>query len=223
MPSIEQIIEDEVRRAAKRVLKEIVQTWVEDEATGIVKKLADSSVTPYLSIFTDQKNIIKSLQEQLEVMRHQDAPIRTKRTRRKVKEEEPMTKSEILKFSSPFQTPSEYEPPEDEPEKKAGESDKENKKTGVPELPCQIPENRHKQPCLNKARIQGIRLKRGLSISQLSILMGVPEFTIKMWEEGTRKPEVYQKVQLAGLRDMKKAVYHALLRKYNIDPENPEK
>ena len=218
MPSIEEIIEGEVHRIAKKVMRSIVEEWIENDADGIVRSLAEKHIKPFVSIFTDQKHIIEAMQDQIEVLKHPDTAQPIKKRRNKGKDA-PIKHSDILKITKDDGRNQDEMPPitgEPEPPQIVPTA-------AASELPTDVNPNKHKRPCLNKERIRNIRLKRGLTEDQMASLLGVPSFTVNMWEEGIKKPELFQKTQIAALRDMKKALYHALLRKYNITLELPEK
>lgn len=218
MPSIEEIIEGEIHRIAKKVMRTIAEEWLEKEADEKVRALAEKHIKPFISIFSDQKHIIQAMQEQMEMLKHPDAVVPKKRTRGKGKDTQ-IKRADILKITKDDERSHDEMPPDT----KEPEIPKIVPSQAASELPTDVNPNFHKRPCFNKERIRNIRIKRGLTEGQLALLLGVPDFTIKLWEDGIRKPEPYQKTQLAALRDMKKALYHALLRKYNIVLELPEK
>lgn len=218
MPSIEEIIEGEIHRIAKKVMRTIAEEWLEKEADEKVRSLAEKHIKPFISIFSDQKHIIQAMQEQMEMLKHPDAVATVKHQRSKGKDV-PIKKADILKMAQDDERNHDEMPPDTEEPENA----KIVPQPAASELPTDVNPNYHRRPCFNKERIRNIRLKRGLTEAQLALLLGVPDFTIKLWEDGIRKPEPYQKTQLAALRDMKRALYHALLRKYNITLELPEK
>jgi len=199
MPSIDQIIQDEIARNAKCEIRAAVAEWLKQEASDAVVSQVKTAIQPFLVMMNDQRKVIEALKAQLEVA---SQPL-AKTVHRQAK---PEPQLESILFPGKMDATSRLETPVAAP-------------VALPQgrrrgRPCKIDpvaaatEPRpdgwcfRNEPRLSKERIIRVREKLGITQLQLAALLGVDAFAIQNWEAGKTAPTKDQKRQIAFIRDL---------------------
>ena len=199
MPSIDQIIQDEIGRIAKREIKNAVGDWLRDEISDTITEHVKTAIQPFLVAMNDQRKVIEALRAQLDVASQpsvKKVPVQPAQNGKK-----PPSSPTKPEFSFPLQ---------DGTKKKAASKASRGKSKIIdPAEVANAPRPKewyHKnEPRLPKERIVKVREKLGITQVQLAKLVGVDAFTIQNWESGRTVPSVEQKRQIAYIRDLNRS------------------
>ena len=197
MPTIDQIIQDEIARNVKREIRAAVREWLQNEASEAVAGQVKVAIQPFLVMMNDQRKVIEALQAQLEVSSHS-------LSRRPVPQPNKQSAKKVILFTS---------------------DSKELKNSS--ELATATPRTEDKsyrnEPRLPKERIIRVREKLGVTQLQMGTLLGVDAFVIQNWETGKTTPSIEQKRQIAFIRDLNLTERHRLFRAKKIRWRNGTK
>ena len=209
MPSIDQIIQDEIARNAKREIRNAVTEWLQHEASEAVVEQVKTAIQPFLVMMNDQRKVIEALRAQLEVASQplsRSVPGAPRKNARDA----------AIQFQADQMPPTSQELPN--PAAREGISGESSSSQPVatrrktkgnkndPALAASTPRPEgwcfRNEPRLSKERIVRVREKLGISQIQLGMLLGVDTFVIQNWEAGKTAPTIDQKRQIAFIRDL---------------------
>jgi len=217
MPSIDQIIQDEITRNAKREIRVAVTEWLQHEASEAVVAQVKTAIQPFLVMMNDQRKVIEALRAQLDVA---SQPIAKELRQRSNAAAE--SKNVIL-FPSNLGTSLDHGMPQTaapnaEPGIQIRHRGRRCKYDPVAAATAPRPDgwSPRNEPRLSKERIVRVREKLGITQVQLGMLLGVDAFAIQNWEEGKTAPSIDQKRQIAFIRDLSRAKRRKLFIAKNI-------
>lgn len=199
MPSIDQIIQDEIGRIAKREIKNAVGDWLRDEISDAITEHVKTAIQPFLVAMNDQRKVIEALRAQLDVASQPS----TKKVPVQPATNTKNSPASLIKSEFSFQ-------PQDGAKKKAAPKAARGKSKVIdPAEAANAPRPKEwyykNEPRLPKERIVKVREKLGITQVQLAKLVGVDAFTIQNWEAGKTVPSVEQKRQIAYIRDLNRS------------------
>ena len=193
MPSIDQIIQDEIVRLAKREIKVAVADWLREEITDTITDHVKSAVQPFLVAMNDQRKVIEALRAQLDVA---SQPSTKKVVPQPIKNKRPLTQVSVFSFQTQ----------DNEKKKTSAKTSAKKSKIIDPADAANAPRPEKwcykNEPRLPKERIVKVREKLGITQEQFGKLLGIDAFTIQNWETGKTVPSVEQKRQIAFIRDL---------------------
>jgi len=207
MPSIDQIIHDEITRNAKREIRAAVTEWLQHEASDAVAGQVKTAIQPFLVMMNDQRKVIEALHAQLEVSSHplaRKVAIQPKKTSTQ--------KAILFNPNSEIASRKEIQHPAKNAKRQSSVSSSKSSTTNFkvnknnPEFAALTPRpddwGYRNEPRLPKERIIRVREKLGIKQAQMGMLLGVDAFVIHNWENGKTSPSVDQKRQIAFIRDL---------------------
>lgn len=209
MPTIDQIIQDEITRNAKREIRAAVTEWLQHEASEAVVAQVKTAIQPFLVMMNDQRKVIEALRAQLEVASQplsRSVPGAPRKNHRESTIKFPLNQmpSTSLKLPNPADTEdisgtvTTSQPMSRRRKVKGYKNDPAfAASTPRPEGWCF-----RNEPRLSKERIVLVREKLGISQIQLGMLLGIDTFMIQNWEAGKTAPTIDQKRQIAFIRDL---------------------
>lgn len=209
MPSIDQIIQDEIARNAKREIRNAVTEWLQHEASEAVVEQVKTAIQPFLVMMNDQRKVIEALRAQLEVASQPLSRTIPGMPRNNPKDtaipfqpnQTPATSPELANPAAKEGIPCATAASRPVPSRRKTKGDKND-----PALVASTPRPEgwcfRNEPRLSKERIVRVREKLGISQIQLGMLLGVDTFVIQNWEAGKTAPAIDQKRQIAFIRDL---------------------
>jgi len=196
MPTIDQIIQDEIARNVKREIRAAVREWLQNEASEAVAGQVKVAIQPFLVMMNDQRKVIEALQAQLEVSSHSLS--------RRVPQPDKQSAKKVILFT---------------PDSK----NLKNEPKFAASTPCTEDWSYRNEPRLPKERIIRVREKLGVTQLQMGTLLGVDAFVIQNWETGKTTPSIEQKRQIAFIRDLNLAERRRLFNAKKIRWRNGTK
>ena len=196
MPTIDQIIQDEIARNVKREIRAAVREWLQNEASEAVAGQVKVAIQPFLVMMNDQRKVIEALQAQLEVSSHSLS--------RRVPQLDKQSAKKVILFKPDSKNL------KDEPEFAEAARHTEDR-------------SYRNEPRLPKERIIRVREKLGVTQLQMGTLLGVDAFVIQNWETGKTTPSIEQKRQIAFIRDLNLAERRRLFNAKKIRWRNGTK
>lgn len=194
MPSIDQIIQDEIARIAKREIRNAVADWLREEISDTITEHVKSAVQPFLVAMNDQRKVIEALRAQLDVASQPPA--------KKVAAQPVKNGKSVQAAASIFTFPIQEAAKKNISGKKSSKKSKSIDPADAATAPRPDDWYYKNEPRLPKERIVKVREKLGITQDQLGKLLGVDAFTIQNWETGKTVPSVEQKRQIAFIRDL---------------------